>query len=103
MELDFKRKKLRVLKNSSGVEFELLPFRLKVFVKLDDLYKVKTALEMQFFGTLKEKVVVQGENGYLVFFKGRDRWGLRLSDGKVREAVYLSRKDVLEMKNYLGG
>jgi len=49
-------------------------------------------------------VSVHGDNGgYLVFFKGKDRWGLRLSDGKRREAVYLSRQDILEIKYYIEG
>jgi hypothetical protein len=72
-------------------------------IRLENLYKVQAALDMQFYGTLKHNVSVQGENGYLVFFKGKDRWGLRLSDGKKREAVYLSRQDILEIKYYLEG
>jgi hypothetical protein len=77
---------------------------MKVLVRVENLFKVKAALDMQFYGTLKHNVSVQGENGgYLVFFKGKDRWGLRLSDGKKREAVYLSRQDILEIKYYLEG
>jgi hypothetical protein len=77
---------------------------MKVLVKEENLFKVKAALDMQFYGTLEHNVSVQGENGgYLVFFKGKDRWELRLSDGKKREAVYLSRQDILEIKYYIEG
>jgi hypothetical protein len=60
-------------------------------VREENLFKVKAALDMQFYGTLKHNVSVQGEGGgYLVFFKGKDRWGLRLSDGKRgRRCIFL--------------
>ncbi|MCI4454930.1 MAG: hypothetical protein JHC25_08350 [Thermodesulfobacterium sp.] len=59
---------------------------------------------MQFYGALKHNVNVQEESGgYLVFFKSKDRWGIRLSDGKRREAVYLSRQDILEIRYYIEG
>lgn len=84
------------------MEFQILPYRVKVVVSKDNLYKVKAGLDAQFYGTLKHNLSVEGQKGgYVVFFRGKDRWGIRLSDGKQREAVYISRDDVLQIKHYL--
>lgn len=49
-------------------------------------------LDAVYFGTLNDNEVIETQNGmYIVFFKGKDRYGIRVGDKADREAIFLKR------------
>lgn len=92
LSLRLKEKFFKVTKNDSTLVFHIDSQSVKIPV--EEIPHILAVLDCMFFGILRENYSVQGEDGYLVFIKGQDRWAIRAGKGEDRHIVYLSRLDI---------
>ncbi len=97
--LDFKHKVLKVKKEKDGFSFSIND--KSVFIPQSSLFEVLSLLDSLFYGVLRENKSVQGTDGYLVFLRGQDKWGIRIGKDQDREVVYLSRVDIRTIYYFL--
>lgn len=93
LRIDLKTKIFKVLCGEPGVAFVL--GEDAVLIPQERKAELLSVLDFVFLGILKDNVSIQGKDGgYLVFVKGKDRWGIRLGKDQERQVVYLSRYDI---------
>lgn len=92
LRIDLKTKTFMVLEDREELIFALGDDR--VVIPQEKRAELLAILDFVFLGILKDRASLQGKNGYLVFVKGQDRWGIRLGSGQDRQVVYLSRYDI---------
>lgn len=58
-------------------------------------------LEGAFYGIIKDNEVIETKEGYIVFFKGKDRYGIRVGIKGEREAIFLRKLAYRELYHWL--
>lgn len=99
LRIDLKDKVFVVKKEKDGVRFTINS--QSVLIPLSSLPQVLSFLDCMFYGILKENQSVQGIDGYLVFLRGQDKWGIRVGREDSREVVYLTRMDLRTLFYFL--
>ncbi len=99
LRIDLKDKVFVVKKEKEG--FRFIINHQSVFVPPSSLPELLSLLDCMFYGLLKENRSLQGIDGYLVFLRGQDRWGIRVGKEDSREVVYLTRADLRTLFYFL--